>query len=908
MKTIKQSRIKENIWLCLCLLTLASVKTFAQQEVKFSTAGFYAVPNSGRELYNFNVGWRFYRDQVAGAEKKVCDDKNWDIVSLPHTVQLLPEAASGGKNYQGPAWYRKYFHVDNSFAGKKIWVHFEAIMGKAKIYVNGKLAKEHLGGFLPIIINLSDAGVLPNTDCVISVCADNSDDPNFPPGKPQAGMDFCYMGGIYRDCWLYTTNDVHITDANYAGVVAGGGVFVQYDYANQSEALIKIKTHVKNEGKTEQMILVKNELSDLDPKSAVKAKAESTITLKAGESKEIEQSIKVDNPVLWHPDSPNLQKLTTTLVTNNKVVDAISNNIGIRTIEFAANQGLLINGELFKEKLLGVNRHQDYGYIGMAMTNNLHYSDVKKMRDTGLRIIRSAHYPQDPAFMDACDQLGMFIIVATPGWQFWNDNGTFEELVLSDIHNMVKRDRNHPSVIMWEPVLNETHFPADFSRKAYEAVHNEYPGKGCYAACDDISKGSELYDVLYSAPKNIEAYQKLGKCTFTREFGDCVDDWYSHNSYSRVEANWGEQAMIFQAQHYAKKNYEGSLTLDQIYKAPASHIGGALWHSFDHQRGYHPDPFYGGIMDVFRQPKYSYQMFKSQRNPKQKLSAAESGPMVFIANAMTPVSPSDVVVYSNCDSIRLTVTKRKDPKEQKTTNINTTEVGKDFYTEVITQPVIKNTAGLLSEPVVFKNAFDFVVVRALNRSDMADKAQIIAEGIIDGKVVARQVQMPSKRSDQLKLSLDNPWYKPKANGSDIVQLIVSVTDDRGYVKQLANEQVEFTVEGEGEIIGDQINGANPVTVKAGIAPLLIRTTTTPGKVTVTARTYFGGMISPKSDTLVFYTQASDDKLLFKDKPVKKNKNFSTNASAKAMSDEERNKLNKKVEEDQKFFESTEKKH
>jgi beta-galactosidase len=254
----------------------------------------------------------------------------------------------------------------------------------------------------------------------------------------------------------------------------------------------------------------------------------------------------------------------------------------------------------------------------------------------------------------------------------------------------------------------------------------------------------------------------------------------------------------------------------------------------------------------------------------------------------------------------LTVVKRKDPKQQKTSNVNTTEVGKDFYTETLYQPVVKNAAGLPNEPVVFKNAFDFVVIRALHRAEKEDEAKIIAEGIIDGKVVARQVQMPSKRSDQLKLTIDNPWYKPKANGSDIVQLIVSVTDERGYVKQLANEQVEFEVFGEGEIIGDEINGANPVRVKAGTAPLLIRTTTTPGKVTVIARTYFGGALSPKSDTLVFNTQDSDDKLLFKDKPVKKNKARSGTA-AKTMSVEERNKLNKKVAEDQKFFESTEKK-
>ena len=147
------------------------------------------------------------------------------------------------------------------------------------------------------------------------------------------------------------------------------------------------------------------------------------------------------------------------------------------------------------------------------------------------------------------------------------------------------------------------------------------------------------YDVVYTAPKNEAFYRNAGKSCFTREYGDCVDDWNSHNSYSRVAREWGEEPQIRQAQHYARKDYGGSLTVDQFYKSPRGHIGGALWHSFDHQRGYHPDPFWGGLMDMFRQPKYSYYMMMSQRDPHLHLEQADSGPMVYIANAMTPFPP-----------------------------------------------------------------------------------------------------------------------------------------------------------------------------------------------------------------------------------------------------------------------------
>ena len=128
---------------------------------------------------------------------------------------------------------------------------------------------------------------------------------------------------------------------------------------------------------------------------------------------------------------------------------------------------------------------------------------------------------------------------------------------------MVRRDRNHPSVLLWEPILNETAFPESFAQNAYRATHEEYPAPGCYAAIDDLSKGALEYDVLYTAPKNETYYQELGKSCFTREYGDCVDDWNSHNSYSRVAREWGEEPQIRQAQHYARKEY--GLSLIHIY-------------------------------------------------------------------------------------------------------------------------------------------------------------------------------------------------------------------------------------------------------------------------------------------------------------------------------------------------------
>ncbi len=871
----------------------------------FSTAGFYNHDNQYRKMFDFNVGWRFYKGDVKNAMNRDFNDSGWELVSLPHSIELLPQNASGGRNYQGIVWYRKHFKLNESFVGQKTWLHFEAIMGKCKIYINGELIKEHFGGFLPVIIDLSATKISLTENNVISICADNSNDPSYPPGKSQETMDFCYFGGVYRDCWLYTTPLIHISDANYVDKQAGGGVFVSYENVSENEATVRIQTDIVNDGNLNKNIKLLTHLVD---ESGRKITAESNkVLLKSGENKTITQMVKITKPKLWHPDSPNLYSLVSEVMVDKKIIDGIINNIGIRSIEFRANQGLFINGKHFTEKLLGTNRHQDFGYIGMALSNSLHFADVLKLRNAGFRIIRSAHYPQDPAFMDACDRLGMFVIVATPGWQFWNDDPIFENRVLSDVKNMIRRDRNHPSVLLWEPILNETHFPIEFARKAFETVHSEYPFRGCFAAIDDRSKGNELYDVIYCAPQQEEYYSQLGKCCFTREFGDCVDDWYSHNSYSRVANDWSEQGLLHQAQHYAKKDYEGSLTVDQLNQAPAAHVGGTLWHSFDHQRGYHPDPFYGGIMNAFRQPKYSYYMFQGLRNPNLNLSFADSGPFIHIAHAMTPISPENVTIYSNCDSVRLIITADNKVQEKQTADAFILESPpiERFFTDTITKPVIKNSIGIPSEPVVFKNAFSFVTIRALHRGRLEDKATIIAEGIVDGRVVITDKKMPSKRSDKIKLSIDNSGIEPQANGSDIILVTASITDKRGYIRRLAKERILFSIEGEGSIIGDETIGANPCIVEGGVAPLLVRTTTKSGTVKVIAKLEFDGINTATSDTLIFNTIPSKEKLNYTE-VLKTNSRKITYKQTNTLNQiDKQEKLLEQVQEDQEYFEATE---
>ena len=817
------------------LFVWLSLSLWAARQPEFSTAGFFRLDNSGREVYSMNPAWRFHKGAVEGAETKEFNDKDWTVVSLPDGIEYLPTEASGCINYQGEVWYRKHFTPDAALKGKKLFLHFEAIMGKSKVFVNGKLLTEHFGGYLPVIADVTD--VLDwNGDNVIAVWADNSDDPSYPPGKAQDVLDYTYFGGIYRDCWLIAHNNVFITDPNYENEVAGGGLFVAFGKVSDALAEVQLKIHVRNatknpfSGRVEYMLL--------QPDGTEVARLSNKIQVKVGRATTVSDRMPVKQPMLWTPSTPTLYNLLVRVLDKEgNVIDGYRRRIGIRSIEFKGKDGFYLNGRPYGKPLIGANRHQDFAVVGNAVANSIHWRDAKKLKDVGMEIIRNAHCPQDPAFMDACDELGLFVIVNTPGWQFWNDAPEFAQRVYSDIRNVVRRDRNHPSVWLWEPILNETWYPADFAKNTRDIVDAEYPYPYCYSGSDSEARGHENFPVYFAHPANMQDASKEidpTKTYFTREWGDNVDDWSSHNSPSRVARNWGEQPMRVQAQHYACPYYPVT-SYDVLYKQSPQHVGGCLWHSFDHQRGYHPDPFYGGLMDVFRQPKYSYYMFMAQRPAVKNDRNAGSGPMVYIAHEMTPFSGKDVTVYSNCDEVRLTFNKG----------------GKTY-----TYKKDKNRPGMPSPVITFPDVYDFMVDKAFSRTQKQDDVYLLAEGLIDGKVVATHKVVPARRPEKILLWMDNEGTDLKADGSDFVTVVAAVADKNGNIKRLNNYNIRFSIEGEGRLLGGPGVLANPVPVKWGTAPVLVQSTLKPGKIRITASVLFEGSQMPISGELEFESKPS----------------------------------------------------
>jgi len=839
-----------------------------------SVAGLFPLEGSGRLVWNFNAGWRFHLGDVTGAEAVNYDDKAWEVVSTPHSVQLMPAEASGCRNYQGIAWYRKHFTLSKETQGRDVTLHFEAIMGKQTIYVNGREVMQHEGGYLPVTLNLTALGCAAGDNIIVAVKADNSDDKTYPPGKKQMTLDFAYHGGIYRDVWLIAKSKVAITDAVEENKVAGGGIFVHYANISDKRADVYVNTEVRNSDVRPRTVTVENVLSVAKLSRATK------ITLKPGETHTVTQHFTVKNPQLWSPETPYLYSMTTRIREGKQSLDGGVTKIGIRSFEFVRTDdaqgrqpGFYLNGQRYHQ-LVGANRHQDFAYVGNALPNSQQWRDAKRLRDAGFTIIRTAHYPQDPSFMDACDELGLFIIVATPGWQYWNKDKGWDEKVHQNTRSIIRRDRNHPCVLMWEPILNETRYPEAFALQALQITKDEYPYPYRPVAAADVHSAGvkDHYDVVYGWPGDdfksdgLPAGDpaKIRQCIFTREFGELVDDWYAHNNLNRASRSWGERPQLVQALSLLNSTNE-------LYKTTGQFIGGCQWHPFDHQRGYHPDPYWGGIYDAFRQPKTALNMFKA------RLTSVAVEPIVAIAHEMTQFSERDVTIFSNCDSVRLTMYD-----------------GEHCWTEPVT-----------NGKSVFHDAWDFFEARNWSYTKRNwQNVKMAAEGIVGGKVVCRDERMPSRRSTKLRLRVDEMGRQLVADGSDFIVVVCEVTDDLGHVRRLAKENIRFTVEGEGEIIGNASICANPRAVEWGSAPILVRSTRQAGKIKIKAEVQFPGTHAPTPAELEIESIPYNLPMCFEAKETLQARNThssQTTQQSSTLSDAEKAKMLQEVEAQQADF-------
>jgi len=789
-------------------------------------SGFRYLPRRDGNPTGMSKAWTFHAatapfDLPAAAAADGAAPKGpWERVNLPHSVRLEPLNASGGRNYQGVCWYRKTLAPEAAWAGKTLLLRFEGAMQVADVWLNGQKLTTHFGGYQPFVIDLTGK-LAPGQPAVLLVRLDNSDNPEVPPGKPQGGLDFTYFGGLYRDVTLEVLNPLHITDEILADKVAGGGIFVTYPEVGAEKALVRVRTEVANRTGAARRLAVRQEL--LDAAGATVAEARQDVDVAAGAARTDDQTLAVTRPRLWHPHHPDLYTLRTTVLSDGRAVDQRLTRLGIRRVEFRES-GMWINGEKFCA--LGFNRHQDHPYVGYALSNSQHYRDARKLREAGFTSFRS-HYPQDPAFLDACDELGIVCVISNPGWQFFG-NATWAERTQRNAREMVRRDRNHASAVIWEPFPNETDYPEAYARRLHEITHEEFPGDQCFTAGDpEIGNSGAFVDVAWARDP------VKGKAFWCREWGDSVDNWSDQQGRVRVARGWGETPLITQAINHAVK-LDARLKAGGGGPANTTLAGAGLWAGIDCQRGYHHQPFLGGPLDAFRLPKFSYYFFQSQRPPGLRIPGIDSGPMVFVANFATCWSPTTVTVFSNCEQVRL---------YQNGKLVATQEPDKGY---VLDHPPFTFHARATNNEKSTYYMTNEVASAGAEAGYHYDAAEYKAEGLIGGQVVATHTIKAPGVMKRLVLEVDTAGRGLVADGGDWIRVHAKVCDARGTVHPMADNVITFSVEGEGALIGDAAIGANPVAAEAGIATALVRATGKAGRITVRA-TAFG--LAPGEVTL-----------------------------------------------------------
>lgn len=753
------------------------------------------------KILNFNDNWGFCLGDIEGAEAVGFNDGSFAPVSIPHTMRLEKNPAGDVNDvFQGIGWYRRYFTLDSSFEGKQIKIDFEGVQIDCDVFLNGEKLLTHNGGYMGFTVDITDK-VKFNENNVLAVRVSSVDNPDTPPGKPLANLDFHYYGGIYRNVYLRVTENLFITDPLEADEVAGGGVFVTYPEVSKEKAVVSVKTHVANKNKFDVTASLKSSLI-FDGETVESAETE--VSLTADNSAHFEQSFTVNNPKLWCHETPNLYTLKSEIIENGAVVDVKETSIGIRRIEMRPD-GFYVNGE--KLYLRGANRHQCYAYIGDAASDSMQRRDARQMKANGFNSVRAAHYPQSPAFMDECDKLGLLVIVCQPGWQQFTETETFYNYTLRDCREMIRRDRNHPCVFLWETSLNETHYSAEWAKEITEIAHAEYPGDQFFTAADYGLQG-EYFDVNYKIIDG-EDYDPT-KTAITREWGDRG----GYNQFSRWQ---GESLLKLQVETHQRFLNDGGYPdwsgLDSCERL----AGYFMWSWNDYARGYNPRFLSSGCVENDRTEKYlAYYL--------QSMLPGSKNPMAFIARRNNLISGMCTHVYSNCDTVKL-------------------YNGKKLVGELNRSDAGKRPKNLLEKIMLGNFVYDMPNILKKGgspiynfRIPLLNMKTLTAKGYINGKEVASHTVKAPGVPSKIEIIPFTRGIEPTADGSDLIPVHFKVTDKNGALVTAYTKKITIEVSGEGELVGEDIERIAVKRQKptAGVGFAFVRATKNAGEIKITA--------------------------------------------------------------------------
>lgn len=719
-------------------------------------------------------GWKFRRLEANGYPTEP-----WSSVELPHTAMLID--VDGRQPWLGECEYQAIIPAPPatySVGRYALWIG--AAMHTTRVFVDGLEIARNVCGYLPFEVDLTPH-FRGGESRVLTLRLDNRENADVPPGKPLSDLDFHWHSGLYRGAELRVYPKIYFTDAVAADMPASGGIFARTLEASTEAATVRVKAHFCNGSAAATAVRVSVEM--LHKEAVVAQRVGAPVALSAGESTDVELDLRVLEPALWSPDQPQLHTVRVRLQSNEgAILDERAERFGIRRISFSRQNGFVINGR--RLRLRGVNRHQEYPYVGYAVPTAAHRRDARRIKEAGFDYVRLSHYPQSTEFLDACDELGIVVMNCLPGWQYLGAE-TFRRACFANARRMIRRDRNHACVVLWELSLNETQMDDAFMAELHAIGHEEYPGDQMFT-CGWMDR----YDVYIHSRQHgrLHQWENGDKALVVAEYGDW--EFYASNAGfdqktgAGIFAEWshgrklrasGERGLRQQVDNHI-------LALNDTMSSCAVFDG--LWSMFDYTRGYDLRRAACGIMDVFRLPKFSYYFYRSQRDAAAAGPGWTGGPMVFIASHWTPSSQLRILVFSNCEQVELRlngeVIGRKGPDQA-------------WMTQFLPHP-----------PFVFElDAF---------RSGTLD-----AHGLIRGEVVAsHRVSTPSNPV-RLKLQIDDLGIFPDSDEPDLLLAHASLVDTAGALAVDANAAVRFSIVGDAKIVGPFA-----INAEAGVASIVLQ--------------------------------------------------------------------------------------
>ena len=394
---------------------------------------------SQRKVTTINESWRFYKGDVTTAMQTYYNDNGWQLLNLPHTWNA-DDASKMQNYYRGIGWYRRILW-EPVHKGKQYYLYFEGANQLTDVYVNGKYAGNHIGGYTGFAIDATDL-LSYNKDSVnvISVKVDNRYNKNIAP----LSGDFTFWGGIYRDVYLVELQPIHFSLNDYGSK----GVFIETPSVSANSSSVHIRSIINNDDVVDKSVKVISIITDAGGKEIQSFLTKTKLI--AGKENSVDLlSKKILSPHLWSPDDPYLYHVSTRIVDvkTGRIIDEIVNPLGFRWYSVDAKTGFMLNGKPIK--LIGASRHQDYLEIGNALSNDLNYRDVKLLKEMGANYVRVAHYPQDPSVLDACDKLGIIAWEEIPIVNGITPTSTFYNNCKNNLIEMIRQNYNHPSILIW---------------------------------------------------------------------------------------------------------------------------------------------------------------------------------------------------------------------------------------------------------------------------------------------------------------------------------------------------------------------------------------------------------------------------------------------------------------------------